>query len=135
MTGISAFCSGMLADQFGRRTNFTLSGLFSTAGITILYISSMRGVFLAAKIINVFSLGLAVATGQTYISEIAPTRLRGILLSGYVLCLVSFLSCPAPVERFVRIKINLGIRLSACLQRDTSPWRGLHGCLILHTRI
>ncbi|KAL3486169.1 hypothetical protein BJX62DRAFT_242235 [Aspergillus germanicus] len=88
MTGVGAFCSGMLADRFGRRTNFTLSGLFSTAGIAVLYISSMRGVFLAGKMINAFGLGLAVATGQTYVSEIAPTRLRGILLSGYVLCLV-----------------------------------------------
>lgn len=36
--------------------------------------------------INGLGLGMAVATGQTYVSEIAPLRIRGLALSVYTIC-------------------------------------------------
>lgn len=59
------------------------------AGIAILYISATSPVFLTGKIVNGLALGMALATGGSYVSEISPLRLRGILLSAYTFSMVS----------------------------------------------
>jgi SP family general alpha glucoside:H+ symporter-like MFS transporter len=63
--------------------------------VAILYVSDhgssvehRRGVFLGGKIILGLSLGILNTTCQTYISEIAPPRLRGPLLSIFTFFLV-----------------------------------------------
>jgi MFS family permease len=86
---------GHISDTYGRRLCFFLSGIVSTAGIAVLYISATSPVFMAGKIVIGFAMGMALATGQSYISEIAPLRLRGILLSAYSFCMVSL---PQPLN-------------------------------------
>ena len=54
----------------------------------LVYTASTPGAFLAGKIVNGLSLGLALTTGQTYISEITSLEVRGIALSGYTFCMV-----------------------------------------------
>lgn len=87
-TALGALFIATVSDRFGRRISFILAGIFSAVGIAVLYIATSPGVFLAGKMVNGLSLGMALATGQTYISEIAPLKVRGILLSGYAFCLV-----------------------------------------------
>ncbi|KGO63635.1 Major facilitator superfamily domain, general substrate transporter [Penicillium italicum] len=85
---IGSAINGPLADRFGRRTTFGAAGCISTLAVGIVYISdrsssvdSRRGVYLAGKIILGLALGMFNSTCQTYISEIAPQKLRGPLLS------------------------------------------------------
>jgi len=86
---LGAWFIAYVSDRYGRRVCFFLAGIFSAAGIAVIYAASTPGVFLAGKVINGLSLGMALATGQTYISEIAPRRIRGLLLAAYALFLVS----------------------------------------------
>jgi hypothetical protein len=48
----------------------------------------VSGVFLTGKMVNGIALGMCIATGQTYVSEIAPRALRGITLSAFTFFLV-----------------------------------------------
>ncbi|CAK7226328.1 hypothetical protein SBRCBS47491_006192 [Sporothrix bragantina] len=82
-TGIGAWVAGPLSDRFGRRIAFVVSGMISAAGVAVVYTASARGVFLAGKMVNAVGLGMALTTGQVYVSEIAPTRFRGVALSLY----------------------------------------------------
>lgn len=89
---------GEVSDRFGRKASFLLSGLISFAGIAVIYTSSTSPVFLGGKMVNAFSLGMAIATAQTYIAEISPLRIRGILLSIYTFSIVR--AHPVPGDEF-----------------------------------
>ena len=75
---------GPWQDRSGRRWPLAIGSFISAVSIAILYVSNLpddidsrRGIFLAAKIVNGFSVGIVMAVTQTYISESAPTSLRG----------------------------------------------------------
>ncbi|CRG91032.1 General alpha-glucoside permease [Talaromyces islandicus] len=87
---LGAITNGYVQDRFGRRLSFTLGGVIATVGIAICYISDRRDLlgdrrssFLGGKIVLGVGLGVFQSTSQTYISEIAPARVRGPLLSSY----------------------------------------------------
>ncbi|KAJ9606139.1 hypothetical protein H2200_009100 [Cladophialophora chaetospira] len=103
-TAIGALVIAAVSDRFGRKISFVLAGVFSAAGIAILYTASHPGTFLAGKMVNGISLGMAMSTGQTYVSEIAPVKIRGILLSAYAFCLNLGLLMAASIS-FARITI------------------------------
>ncbi|KAJ2898975.1 hypothetical protein MKZ38_003544 [Zalerion maritima] len=84
-TGIGAWTSGYISDRFGRRVSFIVSGLLSVAGVAVVYTAKSNGQFLAGKMVNALGLGMALTTGQTYVSEIAPLKLRGVALSAYTM--------------------------------------------------
>lgn len=78
-TGFGAADAGPISDQFGRRISFGVSGVLSAVGVAILYTSSSQGQFLAGKVVNAVGLGMALTTGQIYISEITPLKIRGAI--------------------------------------------------------
>ncbi|PWY73526.1 maltose permease Mal61 [Aspergillus eucalypticola CBS 122712] len=86
-TMLGSTAAGPIQDRFGRRAAFLVAACLSAAGIAVVYTASTPGVFLAGKIVNGLSLGLALTTGQTYISEITSLEVRGIALSGYTFCM------------------------------------------------
>ncbi|KAH8678391.1 general substrate transporter [Xylariales sp. PMI_506] len=87
MTGAGAWASGPLADRFGRRWCMFIGGIFSAVGVSIVYTASTNGQFLGGKMVNALGLGMALASGQTYISEITPLKIRGIALALYTFCM------------------------------------------------
>ncbi|BCS04173.1 uncharacterized protein AKAW2_71051A [Aspergillus luchuensis] len=89
-TMLGSTAAGPIQDRFGRRAAFLVAACLSAAGIAVVYTASTPGAFLAGKIVNGLSLGLALTTGQTYISEITSLEVRGIALSGYTFCMVCF---------------------------------------------
>ncbi|PWY68025.1 MFS general substrate transporter [Aspergillus sclerotioniger CBS 115572] len=86
-TMLGSTAAGPIQDRFGRRAAFLAAACLSASGIAVVYTASTPGAFLAGKIVNGLSLGLALTTGQTYISEITSLQLRGIALSGYTFCM------------------------------------------------
>jgi MFS family permease len=67
--------AGSLQDRFGRRLTLALGSIFSAAGVGIVYASAFAstvegraGAFSAGKIIQGFTIGIVVATVQTYAS-------------------------------------------------------------------
>ncbi|KAF9877076.1 hypothetical protein CkaCkLH20_05342 [Colletotrichum karsti] len=82
--------AGWFQDRFGRRAAFFLGGVLGLVGTAAAYTSGMpsgvterRVLFLFAKIIIGMGCGVLMSACQTYISEIAPKNLRGVLLGFY----------------------------------------------------
>ena len=89
---IGSTVGGFISDRLGRRVAFLVAACLSAAGFAVVYTANTPGVFLAGKIINGLALGIALTTGQTYVSEITPLPLRGIALSAYTFCMVPHLT-------------------------------------------
>lgn len=95
-TGLGAWLSGPVSDRYGRRLTMFMAGIFSVVGVAIIYTADASPQFLVGKMVNSLGLGAALAAGQTYVSEITPTKIRGIALAVYTVCLVrsySLLRC------------------------------------------
>ncbi|KAF4873913.1 MFS transporter fmqE [Colletotrichum siamense] len=82
--------AGWFQDRFGRRATFFLGGILGLAGTAAAFTSGMpsgttdrRVLFLFAKIIIGMGCGVLMSACQTYISEIAPKNLRGVVLGFY----------------------------------------------------
>lgn len=87
-TGLGAWISGPVSDRYGRRFTMFMAGVLSIIGVAIVYTAENSPQFLVGKMINSLGLGAALASGQTYVSEITPTKIRGIALAVYTVCLV-----------------------------------------------
>lgn len=79
----SAF-AGIIAQRIGRRYAMMIYAAISIAGCAIMYNSDSRGMLLAGKIINGFSVGGLLAVGTTWASDVAPLSLRGPIQQGLV---------------------------------------------------
>lgn len=124
--------AGWFQDRFGRRPTFFLGGVLGVMGTTASYTSGMphgmdsrRGVFLLAKTLIGLGCGMLMAACQTYISEIAPKNLRGVLLGFYAFNVVSLEKLPFKVGGFdannrivLRPHHRLGDRIPPNQQHD-----------------
>lgn len=72
-------CSGPVSDLFGRRPMLILSAFFYFISGLIMLWSPNVYVLLLARLIDGFGVGLAVTLTPIYISETAPSEIRGLL--------------------------------------------------------
>lgn len=89
-----------------------IAGVLSIIGVAVVFTASASPQFLVGKMINSVGLGMALASGQTYISEIAPTKIRGIVLAIYTVSLVCARS--SIIENLTPISVLKLTRLSPC---------------------
>ena len=68
-----------MADWIGRRLTFAICIALSFVAITLEFVAVDIEVFFGGKIINGFATGALASVCTTYIGEIAPLALRGIL--------------------------------------------------------
>lgn len=92
---IGAAATGPLLDRLGRRVAMMIGAIICCFAITVMYVSDRvstidgrRGTFLAGKLLLGLSLGVFQVTATTYMSEIAPPRIRGPLLSTFAFVLI-----------------------------------------------
>lgn len=85
---IGSLFVGHFQDWYGRKPSFAISSVLAMVAVAICFcaqypddILHRRGTFLAGKGVQGVSLGMIMTTCQTYISEIAPPKLRGPLLA------------------------------------------------------
>ncbi|CAH9145291.1 unnamed protein product [Cuscuta epithymum] len=72
-------CSGSVADRLGRRPMLILSSiLYFLSGLIMLWSPNVY-VLLLARLLDGFGIGLAVTLVPLYISETAPSEIRGLL--------------------------------------------------------
>lgn len=90
----SLSCSPIM-DRFGTRLSTVVGGLFAIAGALVTTFSdrpteliTRRVLFTISKIILGYGLGLMLPASQTYVSEVAPVRLRAALLSLFTIFMV-----------------------------------------------
>jgi MFS family permease len=83
-----AIAGGWFQDRVGRRLCLAVGSIISAVGVAIIFVSNLpdskdarRGCFLAGKTVQGFAIGVVVVQSQTYVSEIAPTSLRGPALA------------------------------------------------------
>lgn len=84
-TAIGALIAAQVADSIGRKWTIMVSLLVSYAAITLEFVSTTNPVFFAGKLVNGFAVGTLAATTATYIGEISPLALRGMLT-----CIIAF---------------------------------------------
>jgi MFS family permease len=100
-TFTGAVIAGDCADFFGRRTTIIAGcGIFSV-GIALQVASSSYGLLIAGRLVAGIGVGFVSAIVILYMSEIAPRKVRGMIVSGYQFC------------------ITLGLLLSSCVVYGT----------------
>ncbi|CZR61790.1 related to maltose permease [Phialocephala subalpina] len=90
-----AFSNGAISDRLGRKFTFILGAGIAAAAVFLVYFSdrpstvdARRTMFLVGKIVAGFAFGLINTSYLTMVSEIAPTRVRGPLLSCFTFFLL-----------------------------------------------
>ncbi|XWW94608.1 hypothetical protein V2A60_002553 [Cordyceps javanica] len=85
---IGSLFVGYFQDWCGRKASFLVSSFLAAIAVAVCFCSQYpddilhrRGTFLAGKGVQGLALGMMMTTCQTYLSEIAPPKLRGPLLA------------------------------------------------------
>lgn len=78
---LGAMAGGSLADRFGRRKMLIVAAMVFGAAAIVTAITPNMGILIAGRIGIGLAIGSASFTAPLYISEIAPARIRGALVS------------------------------------------------------
>jgi MFS family permease len=81
---LSAAMTGALADRIGRKWCGVMSGVISLAGAAVQYTAQTPSALLGGKIVVGLGIGITMATGTTYASEVVPPRLVPIIQKALV---------------------------------------------------
>ena len=91
------FLSGFLSNKYGRKSAMLLSTILFIIGALQCAFATSSNMLIAARFVFGLAIGMTVFITPLYISEIAPQKVRGALISGYQLMmafglLIAFLS-------------------------------------------
>jgi sugar porter (SP) family MFS transporter len=100
-TFFGALIAGDLADWFGRRTTIIIGCIIFIIGVSLQAASSALGLLVAGRLVAGFGVGFVSAIIILYMSEIAPRKVRGAIVSGYQFC------------------ITIGLMLASCVDYGT----------------
>lgn len=100
-TFFGALIAGDLADWFGRRTTIISGCAIFIIGVILQVASTSLGLLVAGRLIAGFGVGFVSAIIILYMSEIAPRKVRGAIVSGYQFC------------------ITIGLMLASCVDYAT----------------
>jgi sugar porter (SP) family MFS transporter len=100
-TFFGALFAGDLADWFGRRTTIIAGCIIFIIGVILQTASTGLGLLVAGRLVAGVGVGFVSAIIILYMSEIAPKKVRGALVSGYQFC------------------ITIGIFLASCVDYGT----------------
>ncbi|KAK3385941.1 general substrate transporter [Podospora didyma] len=85
-TFFGALFAGDLADWLGRRFTIILGCAVFMVGVVLQTAAASLGLIVAGRLVAGFGVGFVSATIIMYMSEIAPRKVRGALVSGYQFC-------------------------------------------------
>jgi SP family sugar:H+ symporter-like MFS transporter len=100
-TFIGAIVAGDLADFFGRRTTILIGCVIYTVGVILQTASTEYRLLIGGRVIAGVGVGFVSAIIILYMSEIAPRKVRGAIVSGYQFC------------------ITIGLLLASCVAYGT----------------
>ncbi|KAM7188056.1 General substrate transporter [Naviculisporaceae sp. PSN 640] len=85
-TFFGALIAGDFADWFGRRVTVILGCLIFMVGVALQTASAGLGLIVAGRLVAGFGVGFVSAVIILYMSEVAPRKIRGAIVSGYQFC-------------------------------------------------
>ncbi|CAG7944433.1 unnamed protein product [Penicillium salamii] len=100
-TFFGSLIAGDLADWYGRRTTIIAGCFVFIIGVVLQTAASGLGLLVAGRLIAGFGIGFVSAVIVLYMSEIAPRKVRGAIVSGYQFC------------------ITIGLMLASCVNYGT----------------
>ncbi|KAG0303839.1 hypothetical protein BGZ98_006217 [Dissophora globulifera] len=103
-TFVGALVAGDFADYFGRRFTIILGCLIFIIGVILQTASAGLGLLVGGRVVAGLGVGFVSAIIILYMSEIAPKKVRGAIVSGYQFC------------------ITIGILLAACVTYGTQNY-------------
>ncbi|KAF6230876.1 hypothetical protein HO173_010992 [Letharia columbiana] len=103
-TFFGALMAGDIADFTGRRTTIILGCIVFIIGVILQTASSTYGLLVAGRLVAGFGIGFVSAIIILYMSEIAPKKVRGAIVSGYQFC------------------ITIGLLLASCVDYGTQNY-------------
>ncbi|KAL4927545.1 sugar porter family MFS transporter [Aspergillus undulatus] len=100
-TFFGALIAGDLADWFGRRTTIISGCAIFMVGVALQTASTTVALLVVGRLIAGFGVGFVSAILILYMSEIAPRKVRGAIVSGYQFC------------------VTIGLMLASCVDYGT----------------
>jgi sugar porter (SP) family MFS transporter len=86
-TFFGALMAGAIADWIGRRSTIILGSAIFAVGVAMQVASTSVGLLAGGRLIAGFGVGFVSAIIILYMSEIAPKKVRGAIVSGYQFCI------------------------------------------------
>jgi len=83
-----ALVAGWMGDRFGRKPSLVVAGLLFLISALFSMLPPNYPGLLVARVIGGVGVGIASVLAPTYLSELAPPRIRGRLVAGYQLSIV-----------------------------------------------
>ncbi|KAK2757487.1 MFS sugar transporter [Colletotrichum kahawae] len=85
---LGAILVGFIADRYGRKWPSCAAAILTLIGAAVQYIAVQRATLMGGKMITGLGIGAVMATATTYISEVAPLKLRAPLQTGLVVFVI-----------------------------------------------
>jgi len=82
---IGALVAGPLADKYGRKVNLFISGICFAAGAVVSAYSNSIELLTLARILQGIGVGASSVLVPVYIAELAPAKIRGLLVTSFQL--------------------------------------------------
>lgn len=124
-----ALVAGWMGDRFGRKPSLVWAGVFFLVSAFFSMLPPNYPGLLVARVIGGVGVGIASVLAPTYLSELAPPRIRGRLVAGYQLSIVVGILA-AYLSNWLILKCALaGGDWPAGLKfvLVDEPWRGMFG--------
>jgi len=90
---VGAFGSGALTDRFGRKRVLIIVALFFALSCALTAIASSSVLFISARLFGGLAVGAASVLSPMYVAEVAPAKIRGMLVAVYQLAIVLGILC------------------------------------------
>lgn len=109
---VGALTCGFISDKIGRKYTIMAGLLGSYVTVTMEVVATTNGLFFAGKFINGFVVGLLAAVCPTYLGEIVPLALRGLLTA-----MIAFAYALAPLTAAVIVN-STGTKMNVWAYRS-----------------
>jgi SP family sugar:H+ symporter-like MFS transporter len=107
-TFFGAIAAGDLADFFGRKTTILAGCIVYTVGCVMQAASTEYKLLIAGRVIAGVGVGFVSAIIILYMSEIAPRKVRGSIVSGYQFCITIGLLLASCVDYATKDRLDTG---------------------------
>ncbi|KAF2993507.1 hypothetical protein E8E13_000950 [Curvularia kusanoi] len=116
-TFVGALVAGDLADIFGRRATIIAGCLVFSVGVVLQVAATAYDLLVAGRLVAGLGVGFVSAIIILYMSEIAPKKVRGMIVSGYQFCItVGILSASVVVYATQDLRNSGSYRIPIAIQ-------------------